>query len=150
VILSGKIELSVPPEEVWPFVSDPLLIVRWNERMEKIVPVTPGPWAANSRFRMRYEIGSGAGNFLGEILEYERPARLVIHLKGGFLPQGYLQEIFDLGESKGGTLLKHEIAIYGNGRNLLSTVPLFVAHHLPRSHGRQCLRRLKELAEGGA
>jgi uncharacterized protein YndB with AHSA1/START domain len=148
VILRGKIELSVPPEAVWPFIADPGKITLWNERMKTIVPVSPGPWIANSRFRMRYEMGDGPNNFLCEILEYERPVRMVIHLKGGALPaHGYLQEIFELKESNGGTLLKHEIAICGNIRNLLRGAALFLFHHLPRSRGKMCLRKLKELAE---
>ena len=151
MVLRGKIELRVRPEVVWPFLSDPRLIVLWNERMKTIIPVSPGKWAANSRFRMRYEIGAGPNNFLCEILEYERPVRMVIHLKGGALPpRGYLQEVFELKESKGGTLLKHEIAIYGNVRHFLYGAALFLSHHLPRSRGKRCLRKLKELAEGGA
>ncbi|MDA8431547.1 MAG: SRPBCC family protein [Nitrospiraceae bacterium] len=150
MVLRRKIELSCPPGAVWPFISDPRRIVLWNERMKTIVPVSPGPWAANSRFRMRYGIGEASSNFLCEILEYEEPVRMVIHLKGGDLPaHGYLQEIFELGEAQGRTLLKHEVGIYGGGRNLLSAALLFLSHHLPRSRGKKCLRRLKELAEGG-
>ncbi|MDA8241511.1 MAG: SRPBCC family protein [Nitrospiraceae bacterium] len=150
MVLRGRIELSVPPEAVWPFLADPRLIVLWNERMRTIIPVSAGKWAANSRFRMRYEIGAGPNNFLCEILEYEKPVRMVIHLKGGTLPaHGYLQEVFELRGSKEGTLMKHEIAIYGNKRNFLYGAALLVSHHLPRSRGKRCLRKLKELAEGG-
>ncbi len=150
MVLSGKIEVCCHPAAVWPFISDPGLIVLWNKRMKTIVPITQGKWDANSRFRMRYEIGGGASNFLCEILEYEMPVRMVIHLKGGFLPpHGYLQEIYGLEETKKGTLLKQEIAVYGNWRIFLGGAGLFLAHCLPRSRGKVCLRRLKELAEGG-
>lgn len=149
MVLRSKIKLSVPPEAVWPFISDPRNIVLWNARMKTIVPVSTGPWVANSRFRMRYEIGADASNFLCEILEYDRPLRMVIHLKGGFLPvNGYLQEIYELAETKSGTLLKHGIEIY-RSRHFITGAGLFAAHHLPRSCGKMCLRKLKELAESG-
>ncbi len=149
MVLSGKIEVCCPSEAVWPFISDPGLIMLWNNRMKKIVPITQGEWGANSRFRMRYEIRGGASNFLGEILEYERPVGMVIHLTGGFLPpHGYLQEIYGLEETKKGTLLKQEIAVYGNWRNSFGSAGLFLAHGMPRSRGKMCLRKLKELAEG--
>ena len=97
MVLRSRIQLSSSPEKVWAFVSDPAKIVLWNDRVKTIVPISAGPWAANSRFRMRYEIGSGPNNYLCEILEYERPARMVIHLKGGDLPaRGYLQEVIEI------------------------------------------------------
>ncbi len=151
MVLRGKVEVCSPPEEVWPFISDSGLITLWNKRIKTIVPITQGKWCANSRFRMRYEIGGGANNFLCEILEYERPVRIVIHLKGGFLPShGYLQEIYGIEETMKGTLLKQEIAVYGNWRNFVGSSGVFLAHYLPRSRGKMCLRRLKELAEGNS
>ena len=150
MVLRSAIQLSCTPEKAWDFVSDPAMIVRWNDRIRTIVPISSGPWAANSRFRMRYEIASAAGNYLCEILEHDRPVRMVIHLTGGDLPsRGYLQEVFEIGEAQGRTVVKHEVALYGAGRNPFSSVLLFLSHLLPRSRGKKCLRRLKELVEGG-
>jgi uncharacterized protein YndB with AHSA1/START domain len=148
VVLRDKVEIRIPPEAVWSVISDPGLLRQWNGGIRAIVPISAGEWTAGSRWRMRYEFHGRESNYLAEALEFERPARLVIHLTGGDMPvNGYIQEIYELSPSEKGTLLRRGIVLSASGIHFLSGWAKFLSHHIFRSRHKRYLLKLKELAE---
>jgi carbon monoxide dehydrogenase subunit G len=110
MILRDKTFIDRMPEEVWYFIEDPLRMRSWNLRIREIVPASIGERGEGFTYRARYEIGGKESNFEAEIMEYRRPFRFVLHLAGGSLRRGgYIQEIYELSESGGGTLLQHTV-----------------------------------------
>jgi len=147
MVLTDKIDIAAPPERVWTLLCDQDRFREWNFGVRAIVPISSGRWAANSCFRMRYLFAGSEGNFLCEILEFEEPVKIVIHLKGGNLPLGgYIQEIYELSASTKGTLLKRSVAVHKSGKNFLAGALLFLLHYLSRRR-RTHLVKLRELAE---
>jgi len=151
VVLRDKVEIKSSVEAVWPYISDQVLYRKWNGGARAIVPISAGEWTAGAKWRVRYVFRGRESNYLAEALEFERPARLVIHLTGGNLSRdGYIQEIYELSmSSKGNTVVKQSIVLYKSGVNLLSTALLFLSHNLFRPRRKRYLLRLKELVEGG-
>ncbi len=148
MFLRSKVEIGIPPDAVWPFISDPGALRKWNGGIRAIVPISTGAWAAGSRWRVRYQFQGRENNYLAEVLEFEKPARLVIHLTGGDMPvKGYMQEIYELSPSEKGTLLKCSISLFGAGLNFLSGWAAFLSHHIFRRRHKRYLLTLKGLAE---
>jgi uncharacterized protein YndB with AHSA1/START domain len=148
VIIVFRSHIAAPPEEVWSYISDPEKMRKWHGGIKAIVPLSAGQWTAGSRWRVRYEFRSRESNYLAEVLEFEKPVRLVIHLTGGDMPvKGYMQEIYELSPSEKGTVLRCSIALSGSGIHFLTGWVRFFTHHIFRSRNKRYLLKLKELAE---
>lgn len=150
MVLRDRVEIKIPPEAVWSFISDPGQLQKWNGGIRAIIPISTGAWTAGSRWRVRYEFHGRESNYLAQALEFEKPTRLVIHLTGGDMPvNGYMQEIYELSPSEKGTVLRCNIALSGSGMHFLSGWAKFLSHHIFRPRRKRYLLKLKELAESG-
>jgi len=150
MVLRDKVEIKSPPERVWSYISDPAQLKKWSGGIRAIVPISAGEWTAGSRWRVKFEFHGRESNYLAEVLEFQKPMRLVIHMTGGDMPMsGYMQEIYDLTPSEKGTMLRYNIALSGTGLNFLSAFAKLLSHHLFRPRRKRYLLKLKELAEGG-
>ena len=150
MVLCDRISINGSPEEVWRLIEDPILMKAWNSKIRQIVPVSWGTRrSAGFRYRLRYELYNRESNFLAEIMEYQEPVKLVIHLTGGNLPvRGYAQEIYELSENEKGTLLRQSIEIHNSGMPLFAGTWLRGVHLFGKIAGKRHLRRLKALVEG--
>lgn len=149
MVLRDKIQIERPPDQVWRYLQSPVLMKEWNGKIKAVVPVSWGEPAEGFRYRVRYRTNSRESNFLAEFLEYQEPARLVIHLSGGDLPvKGYIQEIYELTANTGGTLLRQRTEVHNPVANIFSRCLIFLGHYcFGIFSGKKHLRRLKELIE---
>ncbi len=148
--LLDKIQIGCAPGAVWQLIKDPLVMRSWNLRIREIVPTCLGEPRAGSRYRVRYELGGKVSNFEAEIMEFQEPLRLVLHLSGGGLPKGgYIQEVYELSVCDGGTFLKQNIEVYGSGMGIVRRLTILFIHRLARPAGRRYLLKLKDLVEAG-
>ena len=149
MVLTDKVQIDRTAGEVWRCIQDPSLIKEWNRNIRAVVLISPGKPAAGYQYRVRYKILGRESNFLAEFMEYQEPARLLIHLTGGNLPvKGYIQEIYELSENSKGSLLRQRIEVRNSGMNIFSGFLLIFSHYLGRLAGRKELRGLKEFVEG--
>ncbi|HSB32205.1 MAG TPA: SRPBCC domain-containing protein [Candidatus Sulfobium mesophilum] len=149
MILALRVEIDASPEVVWSYVSDPEKVREWHGGIKAIVPISAGVWSAGSQLRVRYEFRARESNYLAEVLDFERPLRLVIHLTGGNMPLGgYMQEVYELSASASGTILKQSLILYKYGTSLFKEALIFFLLHLVKSRRKKYLFKLKELAEG--
>ena len=149
MILKDKIQIDRSPEEVWQYIQSPALMKEWDPKIKAVVPVSWGAPAEGYRYRVRLKMNRREGNFLAEFLEYQEPAKLIVHLSGGNLPvKGYIQEIYELTENTRGTLLRHRLEVQNSGRHIFSNSLILFIHYAFRifSRGRH-LRALKEFVE---
>jgi len=148
MILRDKIQIDRSPEEVWRFLQNPALMKEWNRNMKAVVPVSWGEPAENYQYRVRYKLIGRESNFLAEFMEYQKPVRLLIHLTGGSLPvKGYIQEIYELSENTGGTLLRQRTEVHHSGMHIFSRFLAICIHSVGRLSRKKHLRALKELIE---
>jgi len=147
--LKDRIQIDRPPGEVWSYLQIPALMKEWNNDIKAVVPVSWGVPTEGYRCRVRYKMIGRESNFLAEFMEYQAPARLLIHLSEGSLPvKGYIQEIYDLSENTRGTLLTRRIEVYNSGLNIFSSCLIFMLHYsFGIFSGKRHLRKLKRLIE---
>ena len=148
MILKIKIEISVPPKKLWGVIADPVRIMSWNPKIRTVIPVTLGEPTAGSQYRIRYRLISGKGNYAGELMEFNKPAQCVLHLKGENLPaRGYIQGIYQISEKRNGCLLTQTILIDQAGILFPRSLHIRLRHLLGANSARHYLRKLKKLAE---
>ncbi|HYQ47705.1 MAG TPA: SRPBCC family protein, partial [Thermodesulfovibrionales bacterium] len=148
MILKNRIEIAVPPKKLWGLISDPLRIMSWNPKVRTVIPVTIGEPKAGSHYRIRYHLIAGESNYAAELMEFEEPVRCVLHLKGGNLPaQGYIQEIYEIADTRQGCRLTQTILIDQAGLFFLRALHVRLRHLLGPGSARRYLRKLKGLAE---
>lgn len=149
MIIKNKIQLSAPPEKIWGFITDPMIMKAWNPRIRAVVPITPGKPQANSQYRIRYKLAGKESNFLAEILEYDDLARLVLHFSGGNLPRkGFIQEIYEVFPDSKGTLLRQTVLIERSGLGIANRLSLRMRNIIGALSAKRYLNHLRELAEG--
>ena len=148
LVLNDKVQVGRSAEEVWCFLQSPALMKDWNPKIKAVVPVSPGEPSEGCRYRIRYDLNGKESNFLAEIMEYEEPSRLLIHLTGGNLPyKGYIQEIYELTPNTQGTLVKQQIGIYTSSMRLFSGCRAAFTHYFGKLSKKRYLMTLKQLAE---
>jgi hypothetical protein len=147
--LKDKIQINRPPVVVWPHLMSPASMKEWDPKIKAVVPVTPSCPAEGYRYRIRCKINGRESNYLAEFLEYQEPAKLLIHLSGGNLPvKGYVLEIYELTENARGTLLRHRLEVHNSARYILSNSLILFRHYSFSIFSRKKhLRALKELVE---
>jgi uncharacterized protein YndB with AHSA1/START domain len=149
MILRDTVQVRCPPERVWRLIEDPERIKSWNPKIQRIAPISWGERSIGYRYRLTYVLGNRENDFLAEIVEYQKPVKLVIHLTEGNLPHdGYIREIYELSENKDGTLLKQRIEINNSDVNIFLQFLMVVIHRIGRPVAKKYLAGLKELAEG--
>ena len=146
--LHKKTKISAPAEKVWPWVSDPLLMLSWNPLIRKVIPVSLGEPKAGSLYRIRYYLLRGESNYSAELMEFEKPSRCVLHLEGGSLPKrGYIQEIYEIQETADGCFVSQTILIDEAGILFPRSLGIRFRHFIGRSSARRSLHKLEGLAE---
>ena len=149
MILKDKIQIDRPPVVVWSYLRSPARMKEWDPKIKAVVPVSWGEPAEGYRYRVRFKMNGRESNFLAEFLEYQEPAKLLVHLSGGNLPvKGYIQEIYELTENARGTLLRHRLEVHNSGRHIFSNcLILFIHYSFGIFSRKKHLRALKELVE---
>jgi uncharacterized protein YndB with AHSA1/START domain/GNAT superfamily N-acetyltransferase len=99
-----QVELSLPPEKVWPALTEPDLVKRWYYGL------TPdGEWRQGGSMTWRFPNGKIAEQAV--ILEVEKPRRLVLETRFLFTPQVSEDPAhlctWELEAQDGGTLVRH-------------------------------------------
>jgi Polyketide cyclase / dehydrase and lipid transport len=146
--LRDKTHINRDPGVVWRYIKDPLVMRSWNHGIREIVPISLGEPRGGFRYRVRYEIGGKVGNFEAEIMEFQEPLRLALHISGcGFPKGGYIQEVYELSGSNGRTILTRNIEVYSTGMSVVRRLAILLSHRFVMKAGRKCLLKLKELAE---
>ena len=76
----------MPIEEVFAFVSDPLLFPRWNSAVQAVDDTSGVTGEVGSTYSMRRELPAGQVENELEVLVHERPSEFVIRTTSGPTP----------------------------------------------------------------
>jgi len=146
--IKSKIQLPFSADTLWALIADPAAMKAWNPRIKEVVPVTLGKPKANSRYRIRYRLGSMESNYFAEIMEFDEFSRFALHLEGGSLPRkGYIQEIFELIPDNKGVFISHQLLIERSGLGITARLMLRISNCVGQASGKKSLSRLMGLAE---
>ncbi|MBI5741670.1 MAG: SRPBCC family protein [Nitrospirae bacterium] len=149
--LTDQIHVNRPPSAVWAFLVDPANMPRWNPKVKRVSPSSfssPGP---GYRYAITYQMRerARASEFLAEFVRFEPSSKLVIRLTGG--PDSHnrvIEEIYDLSERDGGTLLTQSIIIVNSGINIFFRFLIWLIQKWGKPTGKRYLETLRDIIEG--
>ena len=105
-------------------------------------------WATWRRLQIRHHVRNERKSRRDEVTTYEPPFRLVIRQTGGRLPEkAYVEEIYELSQENGRTLLRQRIIVHHSGINIVFRVLIFFITRFGRPVGKTYLATLNELVE---
>ena len=83
--ISGEIEIAAPVEQVFDMVADERNEPRYNPRIVRAEKTSPGPVGRGARFIAQPK-GAGPKRVMTiEVVDYDRPARLVMSIRSSYL-----------------------------------------------------------------
>jgi uncharacterized protein YndB with AHSA1/START domain len=86
ITFETSVRVERPVEEVFAFVSNPLLLPRWNSAIEAVNCTSGTASAVGSTYSMRRELPSGQVENELEVLVSERPSEFAIRTTSGPTP----------------------------------------------------------------
>lgn len=88
MLIEHRTEIHVPPEDLWPFLSEVEHQKVWMKGLVDM-QTTQGDGGAGSRFKMIVKEGGRNAEYDGEVLAYHRPKHLSVRFWGGSLKPGW-------------------------------------------------------------
>jgi len=104
----GSVEIARPPEQVWRYLTDPVLARKWRSGILEVTPLTEGGTRVGARERVLVSVGEGETMVVeDEITRLEAPHRLELTLKSGpGSDVSFVEQVaYTLEEQGGGTKL---------------------------------------------
>jgi uncharacterized protein YndB with AHSA1/START domain len=149
MILRDQIIIEKPAMEVWPYIENPERMMSWNPKIKKVTLASwDGRPGVGFRYGVLYEMSGKVGEMEAEVTTYEPPFRLVIRQTGGRLSEkAYVEEIYELSEESGRTLLRQKVIMHHSGVNIFFRLLIFFITRFGRPVGKTYLTTLKELVE---
>ena len=146
--IKDQIDIHAKPEQLWPFIIDPVIQAAWNPKIISIDRDMDGPAELGDRFDMLYRM-SGKDNLSHvEVTQVVPNERLVFshRLK---LPKADQQaeESFELTPRRGGTQLTHTINLSNAGIPLPIRILIWFITRLGKDVGQNYLATLKQMIE---
>lgn len=105
----------------------------------------PGP---RLRYSVIFELSGKVDELRAEFTHYEPPSKLVIRMTGGKFPRdAYAEEMYELSEDRGQTLLTQRVIVQNSGINVFFRLIIFIIRRFGRPVEKRFLGTLKELVE---
>lgn len=150
------VRIDAPAEDVWPWVADPVRILRWNPKMVSVERGGKGPVSLGEPYGVVYEMGGRRSELMAEVIRCESPRDITaglhpaevatrFHPSGG--GPGVYVEVFRLEARGDHTFVSHFVDLQQAGLPRLARVLFFVLQRIGKPVGQPYLARLKELVE---
>jgi uncharacterized protein YndB with AHSA1/START domain len=133
------VEIARPPAVVFPYLTEPELLLRWVGGLQEFVPVNGEKASVGSRSRQRMRIGGRDWAFEGEVLGLERDSSMVVCIRGGGLA---MTSTYLLEPNEGGTRLA--VAVQSDFTRLFARI---LGGYVQREGERKLQADLGRLAE---
>ncbi len=69
------------PSFVWPYLATADMLPRWNGRIRRIFPKSPGPFCRNFKFDVTLVVKGTEQEYAGEIVEFVEHRRIVFKMR---------------------------------------------------------------------
>ena len=143
--IEREIDIARAPAELWPFLTDPELVLRWTPGLERQEPVSEGPPGPGHVTSCFIRDGRTLNEYRNEILEWQPERLLVIELSGANLGKSPMRIRYELAPSTTGSRLRYVTDWQARGALLVILSPLITL--VSRTKVKQSLNALKALAE---
>lgn len=141
--LRERIAIDVPPEMLWPYLSDPVLLGTWNPRIREIERDATGPVVLGERFGLTFQM-SRAEHAEMEVLECTFPTRIVFRHHRETDPNAYADLTFDVRATDGGCVLTQTFDLSRAGIPVFFRVLIWLISRFGKPEGATYLQELKQ------
>jgi uncharacterized protein YndB with AHSA1/START domain len=143
-----RVEIDASPDEVWPYVADPVLVSIWNPKVVAVDRLREGPVETGEQFEMTYRMSRGDRRSTVEVLAAEAPCRLVIRHTPCERPErGCAVEHYVLEMRRGRTRLTQTLDLSRAGVPLWARPLIWLIMKLGKPKGTPCLELLRDAVE---
>lgn len=145
--LVDSVFINRPAGTVWSFLQNPENMPLWNPKVKRVSPASFAQPGQGYRYAITYQMHerAKASEFLAEFVHYEPPSKLVIRLTGGVAPRDrIIEEIYELSERDGGTLLTQTIRIDNAGINIFFRFLIWLIQRWGKPAGLRYLETLRK------
>ena len=146
--LKSSVRIAAPPDKVWPFVADPLLQAKWNQKLVSIDRNASGPVRQGESFAMIYRMSGRDHESRVEVVETCFPERVT--LTHSYARNGRtfkVAESYRITPVDRGTRLEQTLDMREAGIPFPLRPLVWFLHQFGRDTEQACLDRLRELAE---
>lgn len=81
-VVSVRVEVDAPQQEVWEVVSDPRNLPHWDKHIVRVLGVPPEGLSEGARYVTEMRFVAFRTKVQGEVLEWDPPRRTTIRLSG--------------------------------------------------------------------
>ncbi len=148
--LVNKIIINRPAGTVWAFLEDPQNMLLWNPKVKRVSPSSSSDFKQGYRYAITYQLNekAAATEFLAEFVHFEPFSKLVIRHTGGISPHNrVIEEVYELSERGGGTLLIQTIHIENSGINIFLRLLILLIQRYGKPTGKPYLGTLRDIIE---
>ncbi|HEY7196902.1 MAG TPA: SRPBCC family protein [Gaiellaceae bacterium] len=136
------IEIARPPEAVFPYLTEPELLMQWVGGLTEFTPLDAHEAQPGARSRQKMRVAGRDWTFGGEVLELEPGRRIVVEIRGRGVE---IRNAYALEEANGGTRLR--VSVETTVSRLFARVLGSVVAREGQRKLEGDLARLKELVE---
>ncbi|MBA4373745.1 MAG: hypothetical protein C0402_12910 [Thermodesulfovibrio sp.] len=150
--LEDSIFINRSAKTVWAFLEDPANMPLWNPKVKHVSPASFSVPRQGYRYAITYQMHekARATEFLAEYVHFEPYVKLVIRHTGSLAPQNrIIEEIYELSERDGGTLLSQTIRIENSGINIFFRFVIWIIQRWGKPVGKPYFETLRDLIETG-
>ena len=149
--IKGQIDINATPDQVWPFLVDPVLQASWNPKILSIQSIDrpmDGPVTVGETYTMVVAMSGKESTSRVHVIEVDRPLRLVfLHHFDEQDEKIVVTETFSVQPRRRGTRVKHTIDLSQTGISKPFLILISLVTRLGKSIGGPYLDRLKKMIE---
>lgn len=109
---STAISINALPEQVYPYLVEPLRVKKWNSRVVDIQPVSDGPVQLGSKSSSTLQFNGEARVFQDEVIRFQQNEVFTVRSRA---PNTILSSLFKLENESGKTGLSYQIKLTTKG-----------------------------------
>jgi hypothetical protein len=135
---------------IWKFLENPENMLLWNPKVKRVSPSSFDTPIQGYCYAITYQMRERAKalEFSAEFVHFESPIKLIIRLTGPSSPRAMvIEEMYQLAEQDGGTVLTQVIQIGNSGINVFFRFLIWIIQQFGKPVGKRYLETLRDIVE---
>lgn len=146
--IKGQVDIKATPEQVWPFLVDPVIQAAWNPKIISINRAHDGPVGVGETYTMIAKMSGTEKTSQAEVMDVTPARRLVVrHRMIEAQRESFVTETYLLKPTRNGTRVTHDINLRQAGIPRVFLLLIWVITRVGKPQGEPYLKKLKTLIE---
>jgi hypothetical protein len=148
--LRDSINIRASAQQIWPHISDPVLMAEWNPKISNIKRNSNGPVHLGESFSMTFTMSSKPRESTVDVIECQEPYHLVLRHKHIDMLLHYMDVSFQLTGIDEHSRLIQIMDFSHSGIPLIFQILIWITHKIGKPTGKPYLQILKEKIENAS